>query len=50
MKKINEKWVEFEYKAAGNIYDPSFYPTKTHDIKKMVAKLNQIYLRKRKKK
>lgn len=49
MRKIYEKWVELEDKVAGNVYDKSFYPTKENNIKKMVSKLNKLYLRKRKK-
>jgi hypothetical protein len=52
MKKINERWVELDDKVAGNVNEPEFYPTKStnFDIKKMVAKLNKLYMKKRKKK
>ena len=50
MKKLNEKWVEYEEKIAGNVRDSSFNPTINKDVKKMISKLNKIYSRKKRKK
>jgi len=49
MKKLQEKWIEFEEKIAGNVRDKSFYPTINKDVKKMLSKLNKINMRRKKK-
>jgi hypothetical protein len=44
---LEEKWVEYERKIAGNIDDPSFHPsqqeTSKETTKNMVKKLNKIF-------
>jgi hypothetical protein len=49
MKKLTEKWIEFEEKIAGNVRDKAFYPTINKDIKKMISKLNKITMKRKKK-
>jgi hypothetical protein len=45
MKNINEKWVRYDKRIAGNVYDEDLYPdSKKGSLKKMMSKLNKLFM------